>query len=159
MGMATRRSMAGLMAAGLIIAAAAPAAAQEADWPDSGPLNDGSTFELNQRIKDKLAAGEEINYVFSYQSPTIPLFSDQYKAGYETTLPQAQEILPTMVGDIIAPVSDTGIDVPGQIAQIEALSSTPTPSTACRSSRRTPTPSPRSPTRSSPRASRCSPSA
>ena len=158
MGKATRRSVAGFMAAGLIMAAAAPALAQDEDWPNSGPLNDGSTFELNQRTKDKLAAGDEINYVFSYQSPSIALFSDQYQRGYETTLPQAQEILPQMVGQIIAPISDTGIDVPGQIAQIEA-SSTPIPSTACRSSRRTPTPSPPSPTRSSHRASRSSPSA
>ena len=123
MRMATRRSVAGLLAAGLIIATAAPAMAQDEAWPDSGPLNDGGTFELNQRVKDKLAAGEPINYVFSYQSPSIPLFSDQYKAGYETTLPEAQEILP-MNGQIIAPISDTGIDVPGQIAQIEALLNT-----------------------------------
>lgn len=124
MGMATRRSAAGLMAAGLIMAAAVPVMAQDEDWPNSGPLKDGSTFELNQRIKDKLANGDPINYVFSYQSPTIPLFSDQYKVGYETTLPQGQEILPAMTGQIIAPVSDTGIDVPGQIAQIEALLNT-----------------------------------
>lgn len=124
MGMATRRSMAGIMATGLLMAAAAPVMAQDEDWPNSGPLNDGSTFELNQRTKDKLAAGDTVNYVFSYQSPTIPLFSDQYKAGYETTLPQAQEIMPTLEGQIIAPVSDTGIDVPGQIAQIEALLNT-----------------------------------
>jgi ribose transport system substrate-binding protein len=124
MGKATRRSVAGFMAAGLIMAAAVPALAQDEDWPNSGPLNDGSTFELNQRTKDKLAAGDEINYVFSYQSPSIALFSDQYQRGYETTLPQAQEILPQMVGQIIAPISDTGIDVPGQIAQIEALLNT-----------------------------------
>jgi ribose transport system substrate-binding protein len=116
--------MAGLVAAGLVAATAMPTLAQDASWPDSGPLKDGSTFELNQRIKDKLANGEAINYVFSYQSPSIPLFSDQYKAGYETTLPQAQEILPAMEGQIIAPISDTGIDVPGQIAQIEALLNT-----------------------------------
>lgn len=124
MGMATRRSVTGLMTAALVVAAAAPAMAQDEDWPHSGPLNDGSTFELAPRIADKLAAGEAINYVFSYQSPTIPLFSDQYQSGYETTLPQAQEILPGMTGQIIAPISDSGIDVPGQIAQIEALLNT-----------------------------------
>jgi ABC-type sugar transport system substrate-binding protein len=115
-----RRAIA-IATAGLLVASAAPVAAQSEVWPNSGPLNDGSTFELNQRIKDKLDAGETINYVFSYQSPTIPLFSDQYQSGYETTLLQAQEILPGLSGSIIAPVSDSGIDVPGQIAQIEAL--------------------------------------
>jgi ribose transport system substrate-binding protein len=56
------------------------------------------------------------------QSPSIALFSDQYKAGYETTLPQAQEILPTLQGQIIAPATGpTGIDVPQQLAQIQAL--------------------------------------
>lgn len=124
MHVTTRRTLAGLATAGLIVATTVPALAQEASWPDSGPLNDGSTFELNPRIADKLASGDTINYVFSYQSPSIPLFSDQYKAGYETTLPQAQEILPVMEGQIIAPISDTGIDVPGQIAQIEALLNT-----------------------------------
>jgi ABC-type sugar transport system substrate-binding protein len=118
------RMTAGLMAAGLVVAAATPAVAQEADWPNSGPLNDGGTFQLAPRIAEKLANGEPINYVFSYQSPNIPLFSNQYQAGYETTLPQAQEILPALTGQIIAPVSPTGIDVPGQIAQIEALLNT-----------------------------------
>ena len=69
----TSRAAVGLVAAGLIVAATAPAAAQEADWPNSGPLNDGSTFTLAPRIADKLANGEPINYVFSYQSPTHPV--------------------------------------------------------------------------------------
>ena len=119
-----RRTAAGLVVAGLLAAAAAPALAQDDAWPQSGTLNDGSTFELAPRIADKLAAGEAMSYVFSYQSPTIPLFSTQYQSVYETTLPQAQEILPGMTGQIIAPVSDSGIDVPGQIAQIEALLNT-----------------------------------
>jgi ribose transport system substrate-binding protein len=120
----TRRIAAGLFMAGALVGTGLPATAQAEDWPNSGPLKDGSTFQLADRIKAKLEAGEPINYVFSYQSPNIPLFSDQYQAGYETTLPQAQEILPTLQGQIIAPVSDTGIDVPGQIAQIEALLNT-----------------------------------
>jgi ribose transport system substrate-binding protein len=123
----TRQAAVAVASASLIIGMAVPALAQSpaADaWPVSGTLKDGSTFTLAQRIQDKLAAGEPINYVFSYQSPSIPLFSDQYKAGYETTLPQAQEILPGMTGTIIAPVSESGIDVNGQIAQIEALINT-----------------------------------
>lgn len=118
-----------LASASLIVAAAAPALAQDAsqapgDWPLSGTLRDGSTFTLAPRIAEKLTSGAPINYVFSYQSPSIPLFSDQYKVGYETTLPQAQEILPAMTGTIIAPVSESGIDVNGQVAQIEALLNT-----------------------------------
>ena len=88
----------------------------------AGPSKDGSTFTLAPRIADKLASGAPINYVFSYQSPSIALFSDQYKAGYDTTLPQAQAILPALVGNIIAPTTGpTGIDVPQQLAQIQAL--------------------------------------
>ena len=60
--------------------------------------------------------------MFSYQSPSIPLFSAQYQAGYDTTLPEAQAILPTLKGQIIAPTTGpTGIDVPQQVAQIQAL--------------------------------------
>jgi simple sugar transport system substrate-binding protein len=114
-----------LATAGLVVAAAVPTLGQSqapGDWPDSGTLKDGSTFTLAPRIAQKLANGEPINYVFSYQSPSIALFSDQYKAGYETTLPQAQEILPTLQGQIIAPATGpTGIDVPQQVAQIQAL--------------------------------------
>jgi len=116
-----------LASASLIVAAAAPALAQDASqpaaaWPNSGPLKDGTTFTLSPRIADKLANGEDINYVFSYQSASIPLFSDQYKAGYETTLPEAQAILPTLKGSITAPpTGPTGIDVPQQVAQIQAL--------------------------------------
>jgi ABC-type sugar transport system substrate-binding protein len=129
MRIGTRQAAVAVASASLIVAVAAPAFAQSpsaaaANWPVSGPLKDGTTFTLAQRIQDKLAAGQDINYVFSYQSPSIPLFSDQYKAGYETTLPQAQQILPTMKGTIIAPVSDSGIDVNSQIAQIEALLNT-----------------------------------
>jgi simple sugar transport system substrate-binding protein len=114
-----------LATAGLVVAAAVPTLGQSqapGDWPGSGTLKDGSTFTLAPRIAQKLANGEPINYVFSYQSPSIALFSDQYKAGYETTLPQAQEILPTLQGQIIAPATGpTGIDVPQQVAQIQAL--------------------------------------
>jgi ABC-type sugar transport system substrate-binding protein len=97
--------------------------AAQGGLPLTGPLKDGSTFTLAPRIADKLTNGEKINYVFSYQSASIPLFSAQYKAGYDKTLAEAQDILP-MNGQAIAPVSESGIDVPAQIAQIEALVNT-----------------------------------
>ncbi|HEU0243472.1 MAG TPA: substrate-binding domain-containing protein, partial [Candidatus Limnocylindrales bacterium] len=87
--------------------------------PYTGTLKDGSTFTLNPRIADKLAKGEPINYVFSYGSTAIPLFSPQYKNGYEKTLPEAQKILP-MNGQAIAPASAVQ-DINEQIAQIDAL--------------------------------------
>ena len=87
--------------------------------PYTATLKDGSTFTLNPRVADKLAKGEPINYVFSYGSTAIPLFSPQYKAGYERTLPEAQAILP-MNGQAIAPASAVQ-DVNEQIAQIDAL--------------------------------------
>lgn len=103
------------------VAAAVEQAEALDDLPFSATLKDGSTFTLNERIAEKVRNGEEINYVFSYQSSGIPLFSDQYRTGYETTLPIAQEIYP-MAGTAIAPAGD--IDVPQQTAQIEALLNT-----------------------------------
>ena len=58
-------------------AAESPAAS---GLPYTGTLKDGSTFTLAPRIVDKLAKGEPINYVFSYGSTSIPLFSPQYSA-------------------------------------------------------------------------------
>lgn len=87
--------------------------------PFTGTLKDGSTFTLNPRVADKLAKGEPINYVFSYGSTAIPLFSPQYAAGYARTLPEAQKILP-MNGNAIAPASAVQ-DVNEQIAQFDAL--------------------------------------
>lgn len=87
--------------------------------PQTATLKDGSTFTLNPRVADKLARGEPINYVFSYGSTAIPLFSPQYAAGYERTLPEAQKILP-MNGKAIAPASAVQ-DPNEQIAQMDAL--------------------------------------
>lgn len=87
--------------------------------PFTATLKDGSTFTLHPRVAEKLANGEPINYVFSYGSTAIPLFSPQYKAGYERTLPEAQAILP-MNGQAIAPASAVQ-DSNEQIAQIDAL--------------------------------------
>src|SRR5215207_3011691 len=59
---------------------AAPASAAASDaagsptaegWPLTGTLKDGSTFTLHPRVAEKLAAGEPINYVFSYGSTAI----------------------------------------------------------------------------------------
>lgn len=98
-------------------ATAAPTTPQ--GLPYTATLKDGSTFTLNPRVADKLAKGEPINYVFSYGSTAIPLFSPQYKNGYEKTLPEAQKILP-MNGQAIAPASAVQ-DMNEQIAQIDAL--------------------------------------
>jgi ribose transport system substrate-binding protein len=87
--------------------------------PFTATLKDGSTFTLHPRVADKLAKGEPINYVFSYGSTAIPLFSPQYKNGYERTLPEAQKILP-MNGQAIAPSSAVQ-DPNEQIAQFDAL--------------------------------------
>ncbi len=96
---------------------AAPSAA--AGLPNTATLKDGSTFTLNPRVADKLAKGEPINYVFSYGSTAIPLFSPQYAAGYARTLPEAQKTLP-MNGQAIAPSSAVQ-DINEQIAQIDTL--------------------------------------
>lgn len=74
------------------------------------------TFKLAQRIADKLAAGQPINYVFSYQATGIPLFSQQYAAGHERGCAMGQEIL-SMSCSWIAPVQT---DPNEQVAQIEA---------------------------------------
>ncbi|MBA2372673.1 MAG: substrate-binding domain-containing protein [Chloroflexi bacterium] len=81
-------------------------------------MKDGSTFTLNPRIVDKLAISEPINYLFSYGSASIPLFSPQYLAGYNRSLPEAQKILP-MNGTALAPASALQ-DANEQIAQIQA---------------------------------------
>jgi ABC-type sugar transport system substrate-binding protein len=103
--------------------AAAPSEAAVSAAPSGLPytatLKDGSTFTLNPRVADKLTKGEPINYVFSYGSTAIPLFSPQYAAGYERTLPEAQKILP-MNGQAIAPASAVQ-DPNEQIAQMDAL--------------------------------------
>ena len=104
---------------------AASAAATQATtgWPYTGTLADGSTFTLAPAIAAKIKAHQSINYVESYQGPNVPLFSQQYQAGFANSLPQAQAIYP-MTGTLIGPVSASGIDPAGQIAQIEALYNT-----------------------------------
>lgn len=90
--------------------------------PAPATLKDGSTFTLKPEIAAKVASGEPINYVISYGSKSIPLFSQQYLIGYDDTLPLANSILP-MSGADVSP-STPGQDVSAQIAGIEALLNT-----------------------------------
>src|SRR3990172_1269743 len=125
----SRRHVATVVAAVVLAAAVvAPAAAQEEDWPNSGPLKDGSTFTLKQSIKDKLALNSDddpandvnIEYLFNYGSSSIPLFSPQYLTGFQRSMPEAQAIMPRLSGTPMAPASE--IQDPNlQIAQISAL--------------------------------------
>lgn len=80
-------------------------------------VRDWGTFKLADRIAQKIAAGEPLNYVFSYQASGIPLFSPQYAAGYETGCKLGQEIAPGMTCASIAPVQT---DANQQVSQIEA---------------------------------------
>lgn len=98
--------------------AGAPA---ESGVPFTAPLTDGGTFALNERVADKVRAGDAINYVFSFQSTGIPLFSDQYIVGYESTLNEASSIYP-LNPTSIAPVD--AINIQEQLTQIEALFNT-----------------------------------
>ncbi len=124
-----------LASASLILAGAVPALAQSpaasqapGNWPASGTLKDGSTFTLKQSIADKLALDSNadpaddvpIQYVFSYGSASIPLFSPQYDRGYQRSIPEAQAIMPQLSGTPIAPASQLQ-DPNLQIAQISAL--------------------------------------
>ena len=81
---------------------------------------DWGTFTLNDRIADKVRAGEAINYVFSYQASGIPLFSPQYAAGYAMGCDMGNAIYP-MNCTSIAPVQN---DPNMQVSQIEALLAT-----------------------------------
>jgi ribose transport system substrate-binding protein len=121
MRIASRGAGVALATASLVVAAAVPTLGQSqapGDWPNSGTLKDGSTFTLKPGVAEKVAAGEPFNYLFSYQSSSIPLFSAQYQAGYDAGLEAAQAITPVN-GQIVAPAAATG-DVNEQIAQIQA---------------------------------------
>ena len=108
--------------------AGSPAAVRRRTGRSAGTLKDGSTFTLKQSIQDKLALNSDddpandvpIQYVFSYGSDSIPLFSPQYRAGFERSIPEAQAIMPQLSGTPIAPASALQ-DVNLQIQQIQAL--------------------------------------
>jgi ABC-type sugar transport system substrate-binding protein len=82
-------------------------------------LKDGSTFRLADDIRQKVENDETVNYLFSYQSSSIQGFSEQYKAGFERTQPDALKIYPKMEFNAVAPSANPG-DVPQQISQIQA---------------------------------------
>ena len=91
----TKKSFSTLLAAvavGALATAALAQQASESQIPTSGDKVDGApmevkrdwgTFKLADRIAEKIKANQPINYVFSYQASGIPLFSPQYKAGFE----------------------------------------------------------------------------
>jgi ABC-type sugar transport system substrate-binding protein len=114
-----RRRMLPLLAViGLLVAATAAIAAS-GDTPNKPPYvvkQPWGTFKLNSKIADKLASGEPINYVFSYQASGIPLFSQQYQQGYKAGCATGQKIL-KMNCSSIAPVQT---DLNQQLSQIQA---------------------------------------
>ncbi|MET2827968.1 sugar ABC transporter substrate-binding protein [Mesorhizobium shangrilense] len=77
---------------------------------------DWGTFKLADRIAEKIKKGEPIKYVFSYQASGIPLFSPQYKAGFEMGCKMGKAIYPMDCASI-APVQN---DPNQQVSQIEA---------------------------------------
>lgn len=90
--------------------------------PAPATLKDGSTFTLKSSTADKIAQGEPINYVISYGSKSLPLFSQQYLIGYEDTLPIANSILP-LSGNDVSP-STPNQDNAAQLVGIEAVLNT-----------------------------------
>lgn len=93
--------------------------------PDTGEKVEGApfevkrdwgTFKLADRIAEKVKKGEKINYVFSYQASGIPLFSPQFKAGFEMGCKMGNAIYPMNCASI-APVQN---DPNQQVSQIEA---------------------------------------
>ncbi|MEP7240444.1 MAG: sugar ABC transporter substrate-binding protein [Devosia sp.] len=116
-----------LLAMGCTMLTAGAAMAQDSatQIPLTGEKVDGApqtvvrpwgTFKLADRVAAKVAAGQPINYVFSYQASGIPLFSPQYAAGAEMGCKMAQNIYP-MSCAAIAPVQN---DPNQQVSQIEA---------------------------------------
>jgi ribose transport system substrate-binding protein len=73
------------------------------------------TFHLSPKIAAKIKAHQAINYVFSYQGTGIPLFSTQYRDGYQVGCSAGTKIYPLNC-KAIAPVQT---DANQQIAEIE----------------------------------------
>jgi ribose transport system substrate-binding protein len=123
------RSRLGLVATVMVLAvlaslaSAAAAGARPSGTPNwTVKLRHGGTFTLAQSIQDKIKANKTFNYVFSYGSCSIQGFSQQYLAGYKTTLPQANKIYPIHGTSLCPP--QTQQDVNTQINQITALLNT-----------------------------------
>lgn len=107
------RSLAVLAAAMLVVAVGATAATAK---PPHDLKTKWGTFTLSKKVADKLAKGEAINYVFSYQASGIPLFSQQYAQGYKEGCAAGQKILKLKCASI-APVQT---DLNQQLSQIQA---------------------------------------
>ena len=73
------------------------------------------TFHLSPKIAAKIRAHRPINYVFSYQGTGVPLFSTQYRDGYQAGCSAGLKIYPLNC-KAIAPVQT---DANQQIAEIE----------------------------------------
>jgi ABC-type sugar transport system substrate-binding protein len=82
-------------------------------------LRDGSTFQLAPQIAKKVEANQPVSYLFSYQSSSIQGFSQQFKAGFQRTQPDAKKVYSGMQFTALAPSVNPG-DVQQQIAQIQA---------------------------------------
>lgn len=117
--------LAAVSCATLSIAGAALAQESESQIPTTGEKVEGApfevkrdwgTFKLADRIAQKIKNNEPINYVFSYQASGIPLFSPQYKAGFEMGCKMGKAIYPMECASI-APVQN---DPNQQVSQIEA---------------------------------------
>ena len=120
-----RALQAGLIGAAVLAGAAVAWAQGMSQIPTTGdkvegaPLEvkrDWGTFKLSDKIAAKLKSGEKINYVFSYQASGIPLFSPQYKAGFDKGCQLGNAILPMDCASI-APVQS---DANQQVSQIDA---------------------------------------
>jgi len=93
-----------------------PSTGEKVDGAPFVVKRDWGTFKLADRIAEKVKKGEPINYVFSYQASGIPLFSPQYKAGFDMGCKMGNAIYP-MKCSAIAPVQN---DPNQQVSQIEA---------------------------------------
>ncbi len=90
--------------------------------PYSFKLRDGKSFSLATSIRAKITAHKSLNYVFSYGSCSIQGFSQQYQAGYDASVPAANNIYPISGKRLCPP--QTQQDVNTQINQIQALLNT-----------------------------------
>lgn len=101
----------------LVFAGAGSARVHGPSW--TVKLRHGGTFTLAASTQAKVKAHKPINYVFSYGSCSIQGFSQQYQAGYDASIPQANGIYPIKGKRLCPP--QTQQDVNTQINQITAL--------------------------------------
>ena len=114
-------------ATALVVLASLAFAAASVAGPAASPswtvkLRHGGTFTLASSIQSKVKAHKPFNYVFSYGSCSIQGFSQQYQAGYDASVPQANNIYPINGKRLCPP--QTQQDVNTQINQIQALLNT-----------------------------------